>query len=226
MVEQAKQSRRFFSMRIPSWWLTLPLLLVMVLVGCTVGARLAWFDAYQPQEGDLVFQSLPNSELVVMIEGATQSPWSHVGMVVKEGDDWYVYEAIGPVKKTPLVEYVKRSRGGACAVYRLKEKFQKNIPQMIKASKKYKGRPYDSRYRMDDELIYCSELVYKSYKDATGKGLGKLVSLGELNWKPYEKSIRKLEGGPPPLDRKMITPRDLAKAVELKLVTSHGVKIE
>jgi len=112
MVEQAKQSRRFFSMRIPSWWLTLPLLLVMVLVGCTVGARLAWFDAYQP------------------------------------------------------------------------------------------------------------------HKDVTGKGLGKLVSLGELNWKPYEKSIRKLEGGPPPLDRKMITPRDLAKAVELKLVTSHGVKIE
>ncbi len=44
--------------------------------------------------------------------------------------------------------------------------------------------------------------------------------LEELDWRPYAEIITKLEGGPPPLDRQMITPRDLANAEQLMLV--HG----
>ena len=73
-------------------------------------------------------------------------------------------------------------------------------------------------YRMDDDALYCSELVFKAWKNATGQELGMLVPLGEMNWKPYEDTIRKYEHGPPPLDRWMITPQNLSEATQLEKV--------
>ena len=40
--------------------------------------------------------------------------------------------------------------------------------------------------------------------------------------KPYESVITTIERGPVPLDRPMITPRDLAQAPQLELVLSMG----
>src|SRR4051794_6901417 len=51
--------------------------------------------SYAPREGDLVFQSLPHNPLVDAIEGVSKSPLSHCGIVVKQGDQWYVLEALG-----------------------------------------------------------------------------------------------------------------------------------
>ncbi len=99
-------------------------------------------------------------------------------------------------------------------------KAPQDIPAIITAARAYLGRPYDIRYRMDDEHIYCSELIYKAYRDATGGTLGRLVKLSELKWQPFAKLIEEMEGGPPPLDREMITPRDLAAAEQLVLVYS------
>ncbi len=77
---------------------------------------------------------------------------------------------------------------------------------------------------MDDEAIYCSELIYDAYAEATGgEQLGELVRLGELNWRPYEATIRHFEGGPAPLDREMITPRDLAKAEQLMQILVYNL---
>ena len=87
-------------------------------------------------------------------------------------------------------------------------------------------RPYDTRYKMDDDRIYCSELIYKAYRAASGGGeAGRLVRLGDLNWGKYERTIIELEGGPPPLDREMITPRDLALAPQLELVKSYRIRV-
>lgn len=178
---------------------------------------LAWRQ-YQPQEGDVLFQSLPRNELVNAIEGATGSPWSHCGLVAKEDGQWVVYEAIGDVRKTPLNEFYRRGREGRFAAYRFKEAEAAHIPQVIEKARGYMGRPYDARYRMDDEAIYCSELIYKAYRDATKGSLGKLVKLGDLKWRPYQQVIERLEGGPVPVDREMITPRDLALAEPLTWV--------
>jgi len=85
------------------------------------------------------------------------------------------------------------------------------------------GRPYDARYRWDDELVYCSELVAKAFEQASGRQLGKRVRLGELNWQPFQRTIERIEGGPVPLDREMLTPRDLAAAEELREVVRFGL---
>lgn len=179
-------------------------------------------SAYEPRQGDVVFQSSPNPwgmGLVDMIEGATQSPYSHCGMVIWQDSQWQVIEAIGPVQIISLETWQARGRGKKIWAYRLNESAQKHIPATITAMKRDLGKPYDPRYRLDDQAIYCSELIYRGWKAATGKGLGKTVPLQELKWQPYRKLIVALEGSDDiPLTREIITPRDLALAPELSLV--------
>lgn len=181
--------------------------------------------AYVPKEGDVVFQSLPSGPMVSMIEGATKSPYSHCGIVAPEGQGWVVWEALGTVHATPLEEFLGRGRGGFYEVYRFKGEDKELGGKVVEKAKGYAGRPYDARYRMDDESIYCSELIYKAYEKETGKKLGVLVKVKDLDWQPYEKLIRRLEGdGSLPLEREMITPRDLAKAEGLEKVYSSEME--
>ena len=78
----------------------------------------------------------------------------------------------------PLARWINQARDRHYGVFRLGAKHAGHIPDFIRAARKYMGRPYDIRYRMDDEKIYCSELIFKGYRDATGEELGKLVKFG------------------------------------------------
>jgi len=178
--------------------------------------------SYRPQEGDIVFQSLPQSPLVNAIEGATGSPYSHCGLVVRERGRWFVYEANGDVHRTPLARWFYSSRNYCFAAYRLDDPHQQHIPKMVEYVRACVGLPYDIQYELDDQKIYCSELVSKAYRHSTGQYLGKLVTLGELDWRPYRQLIEQINRGPVPVDRQMITPRDLAAAEQLRLVTKYG----
>ena len=185
-------------------------------------------DGYHPREGDILFQALPKDiDLVEAIEGVTRSNYSHCGVVVKgENGNWQVFESISSVGAFPLKNWVARGRGNKFAAFRLKAEHARELPGFLSALPRYAGRPYDVRYRMDDQFIYCSELVYKAYRDATGKPLGKLIRFGDLNWRPYVATIRKYEGGEPPLDREMITPIDLSRAPQLNKVFDNGLDEE
>lgn len=192
--------------------------------------RLAWVAAcllvavssraaeYEPEEGDIVFQSMPRVPLVDAIEGVTGSPWSHCGIVLRAEAGWAVLEAVGPVKITPFASWVTQARDDRFVAYRLVERPQDRIAAFIAAARTYLGRPYDIRYEMDDAKIYCSELVQKAFKHATGRALGKPRRLGEMNWKPYEAFIRQLEGGDLPLDREIVSPQALTESPELAQV--------
>jgi hypothetical protein len=178
---------------------------------------------YAPQEGDVLFQSLPNSDFIDAIEGITGSPYSHCGVVVRSGGKWMVVESIGTVHETPLYPWVQRGRASAFAAYRLTDDRRAQVPRFVVELREFLGRPYDFRVQMDDEFLYCSELIWKAWKNATGEEMGKLVTLGDLNWKPFEQTVRKYEQGPPPLDREMITPKDLSEAPQLRRVHRGGL---
>jgi uncharacterized protein YycO len=175
--------------------------------GCQVKTKGAAVAGYAPQDGDFLFQSLPRNPLIVAIEGSTGSPFSHCGIVVQRDGKWMVLEAIGPVRETPLSAWIAQGRDNAYVAYRLKEPLHGKVPAIIAAAEQYKGRPYDIHYEMDDAKIYCSELLWKATRDATGVKLGKIQKLGELNWKPHEAVMREIENGGLPLEREMITPR-------------------
>lgn len=190
----------------------------LALGGCGGKKMAATRVDYAPQDGDFIFQSLPRNPLIVAIEGSTDSPFSHCGIVVNRSGKWMVLEAIGPVKETPLSAWIGRGRDNAYVAYRLKPPLQGQIPSIIAAAEKYEGRPYDIHYEMDDAKIYCSELLWKATRDATGVKLGRVQKLGELNWKPHEAVMREIENGGLPLEREMITPRAVTEDPRLQEV--------
>lgn len=169
----------------------------------------------------MVFQSLPHTPLTDAIEGASVSPFSHCGILHRVGTRWIVIEAIGPVKETPFSDWVAQARDRKYTAFRLKASYREKIPSFIRAAQRYEGRPYDIHYDFDDKAIYCSELVYKAFKSATGEELGRVQRLGDLRWQPYAEVIKGIEGGNLPLDRKMITPRSLAEATQLEKVYTN-----
>lgn len=171
---------------------------------------------YEPREGDVVFQSLPRGPLVEAIEGITESPFSHCGVVMKNADGhWVVHEAIGVVRETPLHLWITRGRDARIDVWRLRDIGGRNTDVLRDALNKYSGKPYDFRYAPDDSEIYCSELVFKAYRDAYAVELGVWENLGDLNWQPFEAFIREMENGALPLDRPMITPVGVTRSAEL-----------
>ncbi len=174
--------------------------------------RVAAFYLSDKREGDILFQSLPRGQLVDAIEGVTSSEWSHCGLLQKNDGGWYVAEAIGQVRYTPLYLWVVRGRGSKVASYRLKDVPVGLDQALVGGVRALLGRPYDFRYAPEDDEIYCSELVYKVYDRTLGIRIGAWERLGDLNWKPFEPVIREMENGGLPLDRMMITPVGLTRS--------------
>jgi len=152
------------------------------------------------------------------------------GSILSRDRRWHLrlaFHHVLEVVVTPLRDYLERGRGGGFAVYRLRDEFTGHIPATLQCCRTYLGRPYDIRYRLDDEKIYCSELIYEAFRDATeGQELGSLSRFGDMDWGAYEVLIRQIEGGPVPVDRMMITPVGLARAPQLVPVYWHNLAIE
>lgn len=202
----------------------LALLGVLLGVGYFCNAQvLVYYLGYSPREGDIVFQSLPSGDLVKAIEGITHSPFSHCGVVLRENGHWVVMEAIGNVHATPLLFWMIRGRSAGIAAYRLDDRYAGLLPAFKQNLAKFSGLPYDYNYSMSDTEIYCSELPYKAFLQASGEEMGKLEKLGDLDWKPFEGFIRSVQGNLLPLDRLMITPCSLSHARQLHEVYRRGI---
>lgn len=195
-------------------------LLVCLLAGACKPRPTA--AGYEPQEGDIAFQSLAHNPLIDAIEGSTDSPFSHCGILHRAGAKWIVIQAIGPVTETPWQTWIDQGRDKRYTVFRLREPYRAKIPAFIQAAQSFEGLPYDIHYDLDDSAIYCSELIYKAFRRTTGQELGRLQTLGELKWQPHVEVIKQIEGGKVPLDRKMITPRSLSEATQLEKVYTVG----
>lgn len=194
------------------------LVAVCLALGCGRGVPVS----YTPQVGDVLFQSLPRDALVDVIEGVSGSPFSHCGIVDRVDGEFVVLEAFRTVRAVQLTKFLARGRDGRFAVYRWKPEAEAVIPDVLAAVHANLGRPYDLHYSMDDEALYCSELIWKAYRDATGESLCDTHALRELNWKPYEQAIRQMEDGTVPLARQMVTPAALAQSGVLMPVLYHG----
>lgn len=190
------------------------ILTILALTACASQVSDATEGSYTPKIGDIYFQSLPSSPLVTTIEGATHSPYSHCGILNMSSDGWVIHEAIGPVRVTQLADWIAQGEDGAYDVYRLKESYQPKVEDFIEATFPYMGRPYDIEYDFDDEKIYCSELIFKAFRSVFDEDLGEVVTLGDLDWEPYEDFIISIDASLP-LERKMITPKHLSEAKQL-----------
>ena len=175
-----------------------------------------------PQHGDLVFQSLEGGGLVAAIEGVTESPLSHCGIVMVDGDQVQVIEAFSSVEITPWAEFVLRGEQEAFTVYRCAQLTEEQRQDFVTAARSYLGRPYDIHYAFDNREIYCSELIYLAWQQTCDGELAAPETLGSLNWEPHEAFIRTIERGGLPLEREMITPVALTRSPQLEQVYRYG----
>ena len=83
------------------------------------------------RDGDIVFRS-EEGRFAQAIQLATHSPYNHVGMVLYRNGKPYVFEAVGPVKYTPLEEWIQGAKGGQYAVKRLKDADKVLTPEVLK----------------------------------------------------------------------------------------------
>lgn len=135
-------------------------------------------------EGDIIFQTStsPQSKAIQL---ATNSQYSHMGIIFKKNGQFFVYEAVQPVKFTPLAVWIHRGKNGHYVIKRLKNAdrllSRATLSKMKKIAEQYKGKPYDLYFEWSDDKIYCSELVWKIYKQATDIAIGQLEKLSDFN---------------------------------------------
>lgn len=113
------------------------------------------------REGDVIFQT-SQSRQSPLIQIGTRSHITHCGIVVIKDGKPYVLETLKTLVLTPLDKFIARGKDGK---YWLKRSNRENIK--IKYAH-YLGKPYDSAFSFDNNIYYCSELVYDIYKNQLG----------------------------------------------------------
>lgn len=178
------------------------------------------------QNGDIIFQTSLSLQSIP-IQLATNSPYSHVGIVYHQEGKAYVFEAVQPVKSTPLEEWINRGKEGHYVVKRLKDASpltEQSLAAMLEIGETWRGRSYDGKFQWTDDLLYCSELVWKLYDRGAGVELCAPSSVGDLELSdPKVLSLikKRYPSGNYPKDEVIVTPADLFGCSLLKTVIEN-----
>ncbi len=192
---------------------------LVALMGCTAEGE------PHLKNGDIIFQISQSSQSKA-IQYATGSKFSHMGIIYFQNKTPYVYEAIQPVKLTALDKWIQRGEEGQYIVKRLKNSEQiltaEVLSKMIRIGEKYRGKDYDLYFGWSDERIYCSELIWKIYKEALNLEIGKLKKIKDFNLShPLVKAkLKERYGNSIPLDEPAISPADMYNSDLLETVYS------
>lgn len=129
--------------------------------------------------GDVIFQK-SQSRQSKAIKEASESEWTHVGILVSKNSEWYVAEAIGPVVSTKLQDFINRGKDQEYKIYRFKHFDAASMEDQLIAAIKKQNKAYDIYFEISDENTYCSELVYKAMLEVTGHELGTVQQFKDL----------------------------------------------
>jgi hypothetical protein len=173
-------------------------------------------------EGDMIFQT-SQSKQCEAVRIATNSKFSHCGIVFIENGKKYVFEAVQPVKSTPLETWITHGKDNHFVVTRLKNASTllspENIQKMRSYAKVLNNKDYDLYFEWSDDKIYCSELVWKIYKNGAGIELCPLQKLKDFDLKdPLVQTILfERYGNKIPLEENVVAPSNLEQS---KIVTT------
>lgn len=120
-------------------------------------------------EGDLIFHTFQSAQSQA-IQLATHSPYSHCGLLYKANGEWQVFEAVQPVKLTPLSSWVARGQGQHFVVKRLRDAATALTPaalaQLWAAGQPLLGRGYDLAFK----LVGPADLLLRAYLENVRPG--------------------------------------------------------
>ena len=163
------------------------------------------------RNGDLIFQtSLSGQSKAIQL--ATKSKYSHCGLIYKDGNQYFVFEAVQPVKRTQLDKWIARGQEGKFVIKRLKNADEvittSALEKMKQIGDSFNGKNYDLTFEWSDDKIYCSELIWKIYQRATGIEIGHLQKLSDfdLSNDAVKKKMQERYGDKIPMDEVVISP--------------------
>lgn len=163
------------------------------------------------QNGDIIFHTSQSTQSKA-IQLVTNSVYSHMGIIYWEKGQAYVYEAVQPVKLTKLSDWIARGEGGHYVVKRWKRRadyFSSAGLQRLKSvGERFLGKDYDLQFAWSDDRIYCSELVWKMYKESFDVEIGALEQFRDFDFSDplVQKKIKERFGRNLPMDEWVITP--------------------
>ena len=152
---------------------------LFIYIGITLLLAACRGGDFTPNTGDLLFQVNEPSAMTDAITDATAQQdrykISHVAIFQRTETGMWALEATGEggVRRTPWHEFLNSSaringRPGVI-VMRVREDFP--IGEAMRRAESHLGEPYDYSYLPDNGRMYCSELVYESYRRADGTPL-------------------------------------------------------
>jgi hypothetical protein len=160
------------------------------------------------RDGDIIFHASRSAQSLA-IQRATHSPYSHMGIVIHRDGKPFVLEAIAKVQYTPLRQWIARGERQAYVIKRLRTPMtEAQVRRRRESAARYLGKPYDLYFEWSDQRIYCSELVWKMYRDALGIELGARQKLREIDLAdPVVKAkLRERFGENIPMNEPVISP--------------------
>jgi uncharacterized protein YycO len=185
----------------------------------------AFFSDKTPslKSGDIIFQSSQSGQANA-VQLATHSVYSHCGIIFIDKGAIMVYEAVQPVKTTPFKAWIKHGKDEKYVVRRLKNASTVLTPAIIAKMKKvgdsFLDKNYDICFGWSDSKIYCSELVWKIYKNGADIEVGKLQKLKDfdLSNKLVKETLKERYGDHIPLEETVISPQNIFKSELLETV--------
>lgn len=198
--------------------------LLLILVFISLGTLFPFSSCGRkssvPQDGDIVFHESTSRQSPI-IKLAQHSKWTHCGVVFHIGGKAYVYEAVEPVKYTPLKVWIARGKDGAYCAKRLKSPLTAStVGKMKMVGAKYKGKHYDTLFQWSDSRMYCSELVWKIYSEGAGIELCKPKHFSDypISLPRVKELIRERYGDKFDPSEQIVSPQALYKSKLLKEV--------
>ena len=173
---------------------------------------------YVPEDGDIIFHK-SHSDQSVAFQLATKSPFSHVGIIIKDKNSINVLEAEDKVRLTPLNEWMLRGNG-KYVVKRLAKPLTKSQKRSLRKdiTSKYLEKPYDPYFEWGDDKLYCSELVWLVFDNQPINM--QLSTLRELRSFDIDNPIVRAKlnerfGDKIPYDARVVSPADIFDSKQL-----------
>ncbi|MEZ4601546.1 MAG: YiiX family permuted papain-like enzyme [Syntrophotaleaceae bacterium] len=200
--------------------LTFFALVLFALSGCGTSS------ADQLRDGDIIFHTSRSSQSAV-IQEATHSRYSHMGIIFHRNGEPYVFEAVQTVRYTPLKQWIARGQDGHYVVKGLREARRILTPDAIsklrQAADKFQGKSYDLTFEWSDDRIYCSELVWKIYDRGVGVRIGNLQKLRDFDLTDVAVKAKMKEryGNHVPMEETVISPGEMFSSQLLTIAAKH-----
>ena len=180
------------------------------------------------QNADIIFQVSVSGQGKA-IQLATKSIYTHCGIIFEDKNnknELFVLEAIQPVCVTPLKEWIARGDKNHFVVKRLKNATQiltnETLSKMKIIGEKFINKNYDIHFGWSDERIYCSELVWKIYKNGANIEVGQLEKLKsfDLSSSEVKKIMKQRYGNKIPYEEDVISPASVFNSPLLTTVAT------